>query len=562
MALLGEDGRGYELARKLETCGVWRTWLGDSTYAGFAPFLTSPSAWDSFITSSTHVPLQLRVRALLFDKATASLSPNPNPNSYLQRLNPTYLQLHADDIYFTLDTPSHDSKNQSNKTVSATGSRYVESELPETWYSQVIDKYKASKNIVSGESRSPAEMASYLKYVTNHKKRRLAFKEDVNSVADHTLQPNGGGLAVVDDGDSAVFPEIAFALNCVPDSALPLSDRVGNSGNQKVKVFSVLDTLPPIAATRSSVMMERLGVRPEPGSMEHGGGVSRGKFGAEGNGKVLGPQQATKLAQKAVARILMGVGFEGAMEGSVDDFSEVLSERICKIGTNLKVLADSYKKQCSAIELLKMLLKTVGFSNFAPLVDVVKDGSKNNVQQSQQQVHGMQAQLQQQQQSSLRLPQQVPMQRQMHPQMQQMLHSQNMAFHQQQQIERMRRRAVATRPSMDIDKERPLVQVKIENQDLPIDGNAFTSRHPQMQFRPQPQQQQQQQMAAMSNFHSQSASQFRQMGSIQIPSMQSPNISMVRAPPVKVEGFSELMGGDSTSKHDLDENRLTSPNGK
>jgi len=46
-------------------------------------------------------------------------------------------------------------------------------------------------------------------------------------------------------------------------------------------------------------------------------------------------------------------------------------------------------------------------SNFAPLVDVVKDGSKNNVQHSQQQVHGMQPQLQQQQQSSLRLPQQV-----------------------------------------------------------------------------------------------------------------------------------------------------------
>ncbi|KAK8472223.1 hypothetical protein PHAVU_002G145800 [Phaseolus vulgaris] len=407
MALLGEDGRGYELARKLDICGVWRTWLGDSTYAGFAPFLTSPSAWDSFITSSSHAPLQLRVRALLFDKATASLS--PNPNSSLQRLNPTYLQLHADDIYFTLGTPSHDSKNQSNKTASASGSRYIESELPETWYSQVIDKYKASKNLVSGESRSPAEMASYLTYVTNHKKRRLAFKEDVNSVADHALQPNGGGLAVVDDGDSVVFPEIAFALNCVPDSALPLSDRVGNSGNQKGKVFSVLDTLPPIAATRSSVMMERLGIRPEPGSVEHGGGVSRGKFVAEGSGKVVGPQQAAKLSQKAVARILLGVGFEGAMEGSVEDFSEILSERICKIGTNLKVLADSYKKQCSLIELLKMLLKTVGFSNFAPLVDVVKDGSKNNVQHSQQQVHGMQPQLQQQQQSSLRLPQQMEM---------------------------------------------------------------------------------------------------------------------------------------------------------
>ena len=123
---------------------------------------------------------------------------------------------------------------------------------------------------------------------------------------------------------------------------------------------------------------------------------------------------------------------------------------------------------------------------------------------------------------------QVQMQRQMHPQMQQMIHSQNMAFHQQQhqqqpqqqQLERMRRRAAAAatpRPAMDIDKERPVVQVKIENQDLPLDGNAFTSRHPQMQqFR------QQQQIAAMSNFHPQSGTQFRQMGSLQIPSIQSP----------------------------------------
>ncbi|KAL5178739.1 hypothetical protein HKD37_01G000196 [Glycine soja] len=575
MAMLGEDGRGYELARKLDTCGVWRTWLGDATYANFAPFLSSPSAWDSFITSTTHIPLQLRVRALLFDKATASLSPNPNPSLSIQRLNPSYLQLHADDIYFTLDA---DSKNQS-KPSSSTGSRYVESELPETWYNLVIEKYKANKNLVSGESRSPADMASYINYVTNHKKRRVAFKEDVNSVTDHALQPNGGGGLVADD-DSPVFPEIAYALNCVPDSALPLSERVeNNSSNQKVvKVFSVLDTLPPIAATRSSVMMERLGVRPDIGSVEHGGGVSSGKFGAEGNGKVIGPEQAAKLSQKAVARILLGVGFEGAMEGSVEDFSEVLSKRISKIGSNLRVLADSYKKQCSAIELLKMLLKTVGFSNFTPLVDVVKDGSKNNVQQSQQQIHGMQPQLQQQQQSSLWLPQQqcivnaqLQMQRQMHPQMQQMIHSQNMAFHQQQhqqqqqqqQFERLRRRAAAAtpRPAMDIDKERPLVQVKIENQDLPLDGNnAFTSRHPQIQqFR---QQQQQQQIAAMSNFHPQSGTQFRHMGSLQIPSIQSPNTSMVRAPPVKVEGFSELMGGDSTSKHDLEENRLTSPNGK
>ena len=49
-----------------------------------------------------------------------------------------------------------------------------------------------------------------------------------------------------------------------------------------MKMLSVLDTLPPIATTRSSIMMERHGVRPEHGIVEHGGGLSRGKFGAEG----------------------------------------------------------------------------------------------------------------------------------------------------------------------------------------------------------------------------------------------------------------------------------------
>ncbi|MCI35151.1 mediator of RNA polymerase II transcription subunit 15A-like, partial [Trifolium medium] len=38
MSLLGDDGRGYELARKLESAGIWRTWLGDSNYTNFAPF--------------------------------------------------------------------------------------------------------------------------------------------------------------------------------------------------------------------------------------------------------------------------------------------------------------------------------------------------------------------------------------------------------------------------------------------------------------------------------------------------------------------------------------------
>ncbi|MCI26427.1 mediator of RNA polymerase II transcription subunit [Trifolium medium] len=94
---------------------------------------------------------------------------------------------------------------------------------------------------------------------------------------------------------------------------------------------------------------------------QRGGGLNRGKLGSEENGRVLGHEEAAKLSQKVVARILLGAGFEAAMEGPIEYLSDVMSKRIVKIGTNLKVLTDSYKKQCSAIELLKMLLKTVGF---------------------------------------------------------------------------------------------------------------------------------------------------------------------------------------------------------
>lgn len=85
-ALLGEDGRGFELARRLESCGVWRAWLGEAAYSSFAQFLASPSLWDSFLAadgsqSRSQIQLQLRARALLFDKASVSLflsSPPPS----------------------------------------------------------------------------------------------------------------------------------------------------------------------------------------------------------------------------------------------------------------------------------------------------------------------------------------------------------------------------------------------------------------------------------------------------------------------------------------------------
>ncbi|KAE8695997.1 putative ROP binding protein kinases 1 [Hibiscus syriacus] len=95
MALLGNDGRGYDLVRLLESCGIWREWPGDSTSGG----------------------------ALLFDKATIALFLRSHPanaaNSSsssvaVSMLNPNYLQLHGDDVYFTLEGSSHDGGAASN----------------------------------------------------------------------------------------------------------------------------------------------------------------------------------------------------------------------------------------------------------------------------------------------------------------------------------------------------------------------------------------------------------------------------------------------------------------
>ena len=141
-------------------------------------------------------------------------------------------------------------------------------------------------------------------------------------------------------------------------------------------------------------------------------------------------------------------------------------------------------------------------------------------QQQQQQLQQQQQQQQlQQQQQQQQLQQQQQQQHQQQQQQQQLQQQQLQQQQQQQQLERMRRRQQSTpRPGMEIDKDRPLVQVKIEApSELPMDSNFFNNfnnRHPQMQFR-------QQQMAAMSNVHGQSSNQFRQMGSMQIPQMQT-----------------------------------------
>lgn len=560
MSVLGDDGLGYDLARKLETLGMWRAWLGDSLYSNFLHSLSSPASWQSFMRtddskSKSHFQLQLRARALLFDKASVSLFLRSKTVAAVSNLNPNYLQLHGDDVYFTLED---EDQRREGGGVGATTKRYKNEELPETWYTQFMEKrklkrpYRLSFGDRESDKRSPEQMSTYFRLVARHK-RRCQYLGSGNSNLESTSNMRSGsvldGSHSVDD-DFVFFPETMFMFNCVPDSAIPPIIRARD--NQKIEFRGAFDSLPQ---TRNPVMIERLGI-----SVEQGGSLHRGKNGSEGH-KKLSEEQALQMSQKVVACLLTRVGFDGASEIPMEVFSQLLRCHISKLGRILRVLADSYRKQCSAVELLKMFLQTAGFSNVVNLMEIVKEGARNTAEPTHQQAHGIQSQFHSQHQNLLRLPQQLQIPRQMHPQMQPMVHSQNFTLLQQQQLDRLRRRQPSTpRPGMDVDKDKPLVQVKVENPpELPLDNNAFNafhSRQPQMQFR------QHQQIAAMSNLHAQSNNQLRQLASLQVPQMQTSNMGIVRAPPVKVEGFQELMGGDAALKHDTEENKLTSPSSK
>ncbi|KAK9098928.1 hypothetical protein Syun_025973 [Stephania yunnanensis] len=112
-------------ALRLETCGVWRAWLGDSSYAAFAAFLPSQSSWDrSWGPTTPNLGLGLgsaQGSSSLFDKAGVSLflrssssssaSAASSVDSAASNLNSAFcevfwlcdLRLHGDDVYFSLE---------------------------------------------------------------------------------------------------------------------------------------------------------------------------------------------------------------------------------------------------------------------------------------------------------------------------------------------------------------------------------------------------------------------------------------------------------------------------
>ncbi|KAF3781772.1 hypothetical protein EJ110_NYTH35995 [Nymphaea thermarum] len=553
--------------------------------------------------SRAQLHLQLRARALLFDKAAVSLFLRSFPSPRCSRLSPAYLQLHPDDVYFSLEedhqewTQMQESsvlhnlghskaaqvKGQSNTNqmaenssgrISSGRAKANEAEVddvrpgtdgfPETWYNHWSKNHRGNRvkwiawrfsqcKLPFGDrefsKRTSDGMSVYMNCLDKHKRRREVFEDKKND----TSKSNEESAARVNSklvpdfsltDDEVFFPETMFPFNSVPDRAVPFNSQPEEK--PKVEFVGILDTLPH-AVSLSPMMIERFGMRPEDLNMGMGRNKLRGRNRQVDNWKPLSEEQASCLIRKATVRILEVVGFEGATTFSMEVLSQFIRCHICKISQMLKVLTDSYRKQCSSMELLKMFLQAGEHSNLASLAEYMKDTMKVPAQNMHQQPA---RDFQVLNQHSLLQPQQI--QRQMHPQLH-MLHPDNSAV--QQHLDKLRRRQASTQVAgMLSEKERNMVNVKVENTD---GGFTNSLMNKQVQFK--------QQQMAMAAQQPHSMLQYKQMGSLHVPQMPSPSMFNMRTPPVKVDGFQELMGGDMSLKHDLEDgrdNKLTSPSKK
>lgn len=399
-------------------------------------------------------------------------------------------------------------------------------ELPDAWSNQSVEKQrlghlKYPHSDKETNKRTPEGMSAYLKLCeVNKRKRRLLNGE-------HMLE-KGSSMSsrIVSEANKSVeeeslfLPEMMLPWNCVPESALPATDELVK--NQKVECFEVLDNLPPVMSM-SPAMIERFGITPEYVKM---GAKYRGKDGSGGPRISLSQEQARKMTQKVVARVLSTSGFEAGNETSMEVFSEIINSHICKLGRTLKILTDSYRKQFSAVELLKMFLRATGHSNLGDLAEITKSTNKAVTHQTQQNVRAVQSQ---NQNPVVQVPQ---LQRHIHPQMS-MFNPPNLTLQQQQQL-LWRRQAVIRGSQMAMDKDKTPSDVKNENTgDSSMDG---TFKH-QMQMR----------YPTMTNNQIHSGQQLRQLPPAQIPQPQ--NTFNMRTQ-VKAEAFNEFGSGDSTLKRE------------
>ncbi|KAI4979612.1 hypothetical protein ZWY2020_016365 [Hordeum vulgare] len=486
--LRGDDGRGYELARRLEACGAWRAWLGDGAHASLAPHLASSSTWDAFLcpsSSSSSSPRassssSSRVRALLFDKASAALvlrdSASPSaPLPQRQLISSMFLflirdlQLHGDDIYFSLEDEQEDNTQHQRHD-----------ELPGTWYKQYAEKFRTLHGKFRPDDkempkRTPEGMSDYLKVCSVHKRKRTVF---IDNQGPNIMLENGEFSNLTDD---PFIPEIQFPADCV----------------------QILQSLERHLLVLNTAMLERFGMMPE---YYKTGNKYRGKDVSKVEGKSLSQEQALLITRKLVARYLALAGFESGTAGSVDDFSDIIVKHISKLGRSLKLITDSYRKQFSSIELLKMFLQTVGYSNIGPLLELQRWGVEwlYPVHQDAQ-VH-----------SQNNLLQAHQLQRQYTPQM--TIHNQNLTAQQHQMVQQhqwARRNQMAGPSALAMsDKAQALSSVKLENtMDSQSDSPGSLTeqqqqqiqnlRHHQLLQQQQQKQLQQQQLLQLQQHHQQ-----------------------------------------------------------
>jgi hypothetical protein len=206
------------------------------------------------------------------------------------------------------------------------------------------------------DKRTPEGMSTYLRVVDTHKRKRAPFLEDrsLAHMSRSSTHPSSGFDGSTSEDDILFLPETMFRMNCVPETALSPITRTQD--NLKTEFYGVLDTLPQVT-TRSHIMIERLGLMPEYHRMEERGVLRSRK--AEKMG--FSDDQAALVSRKVVARMLLTMGFEGATEVPIDVFSQLVSRHMSKLGRILKLLTDSYKKECSAMQLIKMFLNTTGY---------------------------------------------------------------------------------------------------------------------------------------------------------------------------------------------------------
>ena len=236
-------------------------------------------------------------------------------------------------------------------------------ELPDTWYKPYADKFRIwHSKLHSGDKeipkRTPEGMSDYLKICSVHKRKRAVFMDDPSISA--PILENGPSLHSKNAGEFSnstdeLIPEIRFPSDCVPESAIPKTSGISRAN--KIEVHGVLDNL-PAPSSRNTAMLERFGMVPE---YYKTGNKYRGKDGSRVEGKSLSQEQALLMTKQLVARYLANSGFESGTVVSIDVLSEIIIKHICKLGRNLKLLTDSYRKQFSSIELLKMFLQTVGY---------------------------------------------------------------------------------------------------------------------------------------------------------------------------------------------------------